>query len=413
MQRLAFAFFLCIALLSAAHAGPLALKRGVGVHEWLNWSPLSPDGSYKWPPYRSEEEWLGGSRPISDWPPGNEFTRIHAMGFDFIRLTVDPGPLADSDGEKRQQALDILRADVQRVTSSGLKVVFDLHAVSQVPAYSIDMVSGGYDSAGVTRYRAMVKAVAAMLVTVGTDRVALEPYNEPKYYPCDAGGTDDWQKIMSATVADIRAVSPDLTIVATGGCGGDITGLVNIDPTFDDPNIYYSFHMYDPHSFTHQRRDNPKAFYSGLPWPADRSTPEAVIANLKEHMARAGLNRLQQAVGIAKARDDIEAYFAENSGLAQLDARMQQAADWAHAHHIPTERLFMGEFGAMLVSQDGRSGAPDADRLRYLSAVRRAAENLHIPWSAWEFSNPYGMSLIVPSGAAVPDQKMLQAFGLQ
>ena len=25
-------------------AAPLALHRGVGVHEWLNWSPLEPDG---------------------------------------------------------------------------------------------------------------------------------------------------------------------------------------------------------------------------------------------------------------------------------------------------------------------------------------------------------------------------------
>jgi len=29
----------------------------------------------------------------------------------------------------------------------------------------------------------MVKDVARMLVKIGPDRVALEPYNEPAYYP--------------------------------------------------------------------------------------------------------------------------------------------------------------------------------------------------------------------------------------
>jgi endoglucanase len=413
LKQLALALCVCLVAATAGNSTPLALKRGVGVHEWLNWSPLLPDGSYKWPPYRSEPEWLGGSRPISDWPKGNEFQRIHAMGFDFIRLSVDPGPLVASQGEQRLQALDVLKADVERVTETGLKVVVDLHAVTQVPAFSIDMVSHGAQSDGVRHYRAMVRDVAAMLAAIGTDKVALEPYNEPVYYPCDASGTDDWQNIMAATVADIRSVSNDLTIVATGACGGSVTGLLNIDPGFDDPNIYYSFHMYDPHSFTHQRRDDPKAFYSGLPWPADQSTAETVITNLKDHMAKAGLNKLKQAVGAAKARDDINAYFAQNWGPRQLNARIEEAADWARAHDIPTSRMFMGEFGAILMSEDGRSGAFDADRLRYLTAVRQAAENLQIPWSSWEYSNPYGISLILPHGAAVADSNLLQALGLE
>ena len=229
----------------------------MGLHEWLNWSPLAEDGAYRWPPYRSADEWLAAYRPLSDWPEGDPFEAIHALGFDFVRLSVDPGPLLDSEGERRQQALDVLAAAVGRITGSGLKVVFDLHGVNQVPAYGMEMIYDGADSEGVAHYRQMVAAVATMLAKVGTDKVALEPYNEPAYYPCDASGTDDWQRIMAATVGDIRAVSTDLTIVVTGACGGSITGLTNLDPSFDDPNLYYSFHMYEPHSFTHQRLDDP------------------------------------------------------------------------------------------------------------------------------------------------------------
>lgn len=395
-----------------AEAAPIALEHGVGVHEWLNWSPVEKDGSYRWPPYRSEKEWLAGSRPLTDWPQGEEFARIRSMGFDFVRLSVDPGPLLASDGARRQQALDILAAAVERVVSTGLKVVFDLHGVTQVPAYSMEMIYGGADSEGVARYRKMVVAVATMLVKVGADKVALEPYNEPAYYPCDSSGSDDWQRIMAGTVHDIRAVSNDLTIVATGACGGSIAGLVNLAPGFDDPNLYYSFHMYEPHSFTHQRPDGTNTFASGLPWPADSSTPEAVTETLRKQMDAAGLSEVEQMMNMVAARQAIARYFEQNWGPSQLEASFRQAVDWAEAHGIPSRRLFVGEFGVILMSADGRMGAFDADRLRYLAAVRRQAEHFAIPWSAWEFSNPYGMSVIRPDGSAIPDAEMLRALGL-
>ncbi|PTE11572.1 glycoside hydrolase family 5 protein [Mesorhizobium helmanticense] len=401
-----------LAIATATEAAPIHLERGVGVHEWLNWSPVGKDGSYNWPPYRSEQEWLAGHRPLTDWPGGDEFARIRSMGFDFIRLSVDPGPLLASEGAKRQQALDILAAAVERVTSAGLKVVFDLHGVTQVPAYGMEMIYGGADSKGVAHYRDMVVAVATMLVKIGTDKVALEPYNEPAYYPCDSSGSDDWQRIMAGTVHDIRMVSSELTIVATGACGGSIAGLVNLTPSFDDPNLYYSFHMYEPHSFTHQRSDEANAFASGLPWPASSSTPEAVSELLKIRMEAAGLSKVEQVMNMTTAQQAITRYFAQDWGQGQLEASFRQALDWAEGHGIPGRRLFMGEFGVILMSADGRMGAHDADRLRYLSAVRREAERFAIPWSVWEFSNPYGMTLILPDGPAVPDPEMLQALGL-
>ncbi|HEY4202422.1 MAG TPA: cellulase family glycosylhydrolase [Devosiaceae bacterium] len=413
MKRALGALAMVLALTHGAGAMVLELRHGVGLHEWLNWAPLAQDGSYRWPPYHTEEEWLSGYRPLSDWPAGDEFKRIRAMGFDFIRLTVDPGPLLDSTGGRRQEALDVLSKALRRVTAAGLRVVFDLHGVTQVPAYSMDLVNGGADSAGIRGYERMVADVAGMLVTIGTDKVAIEPYNEPAYYPCDAGGSDDWQRIMATTVAAVRKVSADLTIVATGACGGDVTGLVDIDPSFDDPNIYYSFHMYEPHSFTHQRLDDPKAFASGLPWPADKGSRETVLDNLRGHMRAAGLTQAQQAADIAAVSDAIDDYFGKGWGPAEVERRLGEAVAWAQKHNIPSKRLFMGEFGAMLMSADGRSGAFDADRLRYLAAVREEAEHYGIPWSIWEYSNPFGMSVIEPKGPAVPDMKLLEALGLE
>src|SRR3569623_189763 len=258
------------------------------------------------------------------------------MGFDFVRLSVDPGPLLASTGAERQQALDVLAGDVKQLTAAGLKVVFNLHSVPQVPAYGMDLVNGRASSKGIKSYRAMGADVAGMLAPLGTDKVAIEQFNEPAHYPCGAGGDHDWQKIMATTVKDIRAVSPELTIVATGACGGDITGLVDLKPkAFDDPNILYSFHMYDPHSFTHQRLDDPKMFGSGLPWPASAGTPDAVIEALKARMAAAGLSDTEQLANLRAVQPYVADYFRENLGDSYLDERFGQAIDWARANNIP------------------------------------------------------------------------------
>jgi endoglucanase len=402
-----------LSLATACLAAPLPLKHGVGLHGWLNWSPLEKDGHYRRPPYRTVDEWLSSERPLSDWPAGNEFSRIRKIGFDFVRLSVDPGPLLDGGPRDRKEALNTLSKAVRRVTEAGLHVVFDLHSVSQVPAYSVEIFDGASDSEGVRRYRDMVKAVAGMLVGIGSDKVALEPFNEPAHYPCDKDGTGDWQRIMADTIADIRAVSADLTIVATGACGGQVNGLVDLDPSFDDPNILYSFHMYEPHSFTHQRGETSDEFSSGLPWPARNGSPESVRRHLAGAMQAAGLNPLEQRVEMAKADKRIADYFQKGWDEAMLQARIGEAVDWAKRYGIPPSRLFMGEFGVIRMTADGRSGAFDADRLRYLRAARETAEEYAMPWAVWEYSNPYGMTVIAPRGDAVPDTRLLEALGLR
>lgn len=399
-------------LAGSVQAAPLPLERGVNIHEWLNWSPLSDDGSYRWPPYQPVAAWLAQGRSAGDWPATAPLADIRALGFDFVRLSVDPGPLLASEGEKRREALAVLADAVKQLKAAGLKVVFNLHSVSQVPQYGTDVINAPANSAAIAGYIAMTADVSRMLLPFGTGAVAIEPYNEPAHYPCDASGSEDWQQIMAATVVAIRAVSADLTIVATGACGGSVTGLTDIRPDFDDPNILYSVHMYEPHSFTHQRSDTEGDFASGLPWPASEGSPEVTVEMLKAHMMAAGLSEAEQARSLSAVGGAIDEYFAENWGESQVQARIGEAVDWARANGIPPERLFMGEFGAILMSADGRMGAFNADRLRYLAAVRQAAESHGIPWAIWEYANPYGMSVIAPSGPAVPDRELLGALGL-
>jgi hypothetical protein len=130
-------------------------------------------------------------------------------------------------------------------------------------------------------------------------------------------------------------------------------------------------------------------------------------------MRAAGLSKMEQNSNLMAISGAINKYFAEDFGFKQMHNRVGHALDWAKANKIPAKRLFMGEFGVILISKDGRMGAPNPDRLRYLKALRLEAETSGIPWSIWEYSNPYGMTVIVPKGPAVPDKQLMKALGLR
>ena len=406
LQSLALAAFL------VQPAFGFEVHKGVGLHEWMNWSPLEADGSYRWPPYQSVEQWLTRYRPLTDWPAADPVARIRAVGFDFVRLTIDPGPLLDSSGPRRDEAIAVIREAASKLIGANLSVVVNLHSISQVPKYGKDVMIAGADSPEIAWYRQMVVDLTRGLLPLGTEKLAIEPFNEPTLYPCEAPQQADWQKVMETQVAAIRAVSQQITIVATGLCAGGVDGLVALKPTFDDPNILYSFHMYEPHVFTHQQPPTEGDYGSGLPWPNGGSTAEQAIAGLRDAMSAAGVPELEQYRQIGAVLPAVQEYFAETWDEARLAARIGEAIAWGDRNRIPTSRLFMGEFGVIVQSADKKIGAPEADRSRYIRTARTIAEAHGIPWSVWEYSNPFGMTVIVPEGAAVPDRDLLVALGL-
>lgn len=410
---LPLAVMLGCSLVPSMGAEALVLKRGIGIHEWLNWAPLDESGlHYRKPLYQTVDQWRTRYRDLGDWPEGNEFARIRSLGFDFVRLTVDPGPLLDNDGRDRSEGLAVLESAVREVTGQGLKVVFDFHLVPQVEAFGQEAMESEVGSAQLDAFRNLLADTAAMLAEIGPDKAALEPMNEPQYYPCDGWAGAEWQKVMESFVTTIRAVSTELTIVATGACGGGPYGLLQLDASrFDDPRILYSFHTYEPHEFTHQGTGD-KLYLTGLPWPASARGRDEVVALSREAMVANGLSDMEQDAVTAVLDGIIDRYYAEALGIEQLEQGFNDVAAWAGAQGISTERLFVGEFGAARYHPQS-GGALDEDRFRYISAVRTLAEASGMGWSMWEYSNPHGFSLISPEGPAAPEQGTLEALGLE
>lgn len=400
-MRSALLFLAFLLVSGTAWAEPISLKRGVSIHEWLNWAPLTEAGDYRWPPYNDLEEW-GSAR---------DFTRIKALGFDFVRLTVDPGPLLASDGVRRDETVARLEQAVRLVQQSGLKAVLDLHPVSQIEAYApeaIEVPDGKMSS----RYRDVVASVAGMLARVDTERVALELMNEPQFYPCDGAGGAAWEPMLEGLIHAARDAAPDLTLIVSGACGGNVKGLVQLDPArLGDDRLLYSFHFYEPLEFTHQGVAEAKDV-KGAPWPADGvAMPLALVFSKILVSQDADTSANDQAARLTQVRRYLDGYMAGHWDEARLKARFGEVRAWAERHGLPANRLFLGEFGVMQAN-DSRGGALDADRLRWLSAVRREAEALGAPWAYWEYSNPNGMSLTTYDKSRQADPIALKALGL-
>jgi endoglucanase len=412
--------FTLIGAIGYCHAEPIELRRGVSIHEWLNWSPvrLSPvdrtvmmqgqsevGSPYEWPPYQKKPA------PITR----SDLLRIRDQGFDFVRLSVDPGPLMSAGQDKRAEALAILGEAVGLVLDANLRVVIDFHPVSQVSAYSSKSLEERADQQLGDDYRRMLTQTAAMLRALVPDapsRIALEVFNEPQFYPCDGPGGRRWQSTLERLVSAARAGAADLTLVVSGACGGNIKGLTNIDPKgLSDPNLLYSFHYYENLTFTHQGGKE-RPWLTSVPWPPSSTSLERTLALSRERLrSKSKLSAFERTAAEQEMRGQLEKYYREDQGGSTVEAAFARLLRWSETHSIPAKYLFMGEFG-VIRGTARRPGADDADRLRWLSFVRKQAEKYGIGWSFWEYSNPHGMSLTTDTRTRAFDPVVLEALGL-
>lgn len=81
---------------------------------------------------------------------------------------------------------------------------------------------------------------------------------------------------MEIMHAAIRANNPDIAVIWSGAKSADFTGLFAVKPDrFPDDNIFWSFHYYSPHHFTHQGVRTSQAnmlhyrYLSDIPYPAN------------------------------------------------------------------------------------------------------------------------------------------------
>jgi len=352
----------------------------------MNWPDLvrKEPIEYVWPPFQGE----------SFQVTKQELAHLRNLGFDFIRLTLDPGIFMSVTADRRSELMDILKNNIDLFHSSGLTLVLDPHPTTQNEQFRPEKILAGSDSEAFRAYSKLIASLAALLDGFPHDRVALELYNEPQM--SDDAGILRWQSLAESLHASARDSAPSLPLVIIGASWGTIRGFLRLDPRpFKGSNAFYTFHYYNPHPFTHQTVENAYARYiSDLPWPPRDNSLERTLARAVS--AIDGDRTLGDAVRektLAATKRVIMDYYKENPGPSSVYEDFNKVARWATTYSIPTSRILLGEFGAVR-QPPGPDKMFAEDRLRWLRTVRRRAEDFGFPWAFWHYKGYGGMTLV-------------------
>jgi endoglucanase len=353
-------------MLSSVPASRLAhIRRGINLSEWFAqvWDSRG---------YTKEH--------FETWNTTTDIALIKSMGFDHVRLSINPQPMMDADRKQNGTAeyFGYLDAAVKMILDAGLAVEIDMHPDSDFKQKLAK------ESEPVERFAGLWSMVAQHYAASDPDRVFFEILNEPEFRD-----PYRWYGVETKLAATIRRGAPRHTIIATGANWDDDDDLVFLEP-LADPNVIYVFHFYEPHIFTHQGATWGAYYWrwlKGLHYP---SSPE---------------NAAQVAKDVPEAVDRMHVirYGQDHWDASRIDSEINQAADWAKQHKVP---LICNEFGVFRNFSDPR------DRAAWIKDVRSSLEHHEIGWTMWDYSGSFGV-VRKNEGKAEPDEGLLKALGLK
>jgi endoglucanase len=384
--------------------------RGVAIHNMMNWAAVEPSdpSRYVFPAF------VGPNYEVSDTLLRN----VAAAGFDFVRLTIDPGPFLQFTGTKRDALDQHLKGVVERLLRNGFCVIVDFHPISQVSKYAPEKLVQGSDDPLFIAYAGVIRRTARVLATLHTSRVALELMNEPQY-GWDPATAERWQRLLEHLHREARAEAPDLLLVLSGARGGDIKGLLALNPApFTGSRVLYSFHYYERHDFTHQgvKSTTPSAlpwrFISGLPYPAQSADPDRVWQRIQQNiLTDQGISADERRLALQQVRERVASYIASGFSRRQIASDFDSVRAWAEQHGIDPHAILLGEFGVTRTYGMYRASDPLSQEA-WMRDVRSEAELHGFRWALWALSGYGGMALVERDGGDKLDPVSLRALGL-
>jgi endoglucanase len=317
------------------------------------------------------------------WTTAQDIALIKSMGFDNVRLSVNPQPMFrhNQADELPADYLAYLDAAVKMILDQGLAVTIDIHPESD---FKTRLTS---DDDFVEQFCEFWRALAGHYSNLDPDRVFFEILNEP-----EMRDRYRWLGVQTKLAVAIREGAPLHTIIASGARYSADDELLFLEP-LHDPNVIYDFHFYDPHVFTHQGATWGVNFWhnekAGLGYPSNRESAEKVAAQVPEEINR--LYILQYGMGHWDA--------------ARIDMEIALVADWAKRRNVP---VICNEFGVY------RRFANPQDRAAWIHDVRTSLEHHGMGWAMWDYGGGFGVvTKPNPNAPAVPDDVTLKALGMK
>ncbi|HLY41965.1 MAG TPA: cellulase family glycosylhydrolase [Terracidiphilus sp.] len=332
-------------------------------------------------------EWFAQSHDYSAartdrYTDGGDIALMAKLGFDNVRLSIDPVPLEQEpfgpDG-MNDEFLGRLDKVVDTMLADGLAVEIDIHP-EEAYKNAIRTEDGAVD-----RFVALWSRLAAHYAGRDPERVFFEIMNEPEVHD-----SNRWAGILARGAVAIRQAAPRNTIIASGDNWSDIVDLLALHP-LPDGNVIYNFHFYDPSEFTHQGAN------WGEPWW--RVTHDIPYPPTEQSMAES-LKEVPNPVN----RYKLENYWLDRWDAEHIRGLINEAVAWASANNVP---LTCNEFGAF------REHMQPESRMRWIHDVRSSLDADGIGWTMWDYRGGFGVVWKQDGQPAKVDDAVVEALGLK
>ena len=310
---------------------PAPFTKGVNFTNWLE--------------YRSAEQ----INP--DFFTRQDFMNSKALGCDVIRLPIHFERICrEEDGyvipEKVLGILDNVAAWAEELQ---LHVVFDFHNATHAESFT---------PVDVEKILNPVWTQLARRYKDASDYIVYEIMNEPHGIEIPV-----WNAIIGRVFRLIRSIDQKHWIIV-GGADWNSTAAMKTLPDFRDDKVIYTFHFYDPHTFTHQgagwcRMER----VIGLPFPYDADKMPPLPENPTETELRCFRN------------------YPQNGALSAVTDCFDQYAAFSRERNAP---VYCGEFGCFM-------SVPDEMRVNWYRIVAALLEERGIPRTSWDYYGGFGI----------------------
>ncbi|MBR2949897.1 MAG: cellulase family glycosylhydrolase [Lachnospiraceae bacterium] len=322
-------------------------EHGMGIGGWLT--------NYKrfnvLPQNRRLMLTIGDMEHFASYITEEDVAYIAKLGMDHIRLGFDQIVVEEVPGVYREEIFKHIDNFIAWCNKYGLNVVLNLHKAVGNYCDIQEEVELLDDEGLQERFIALWLAFENRYAQ--DNSIAFELLNEVR----DVDPVK-WNQLAQKTINAIRQQNPDRKLIIGSTCWNSVQTLDKLQ-IFEDANVIYTFHMYEPFEFTHQRGvlQADTLFYNRkMPYPCD----------------------------IERYRDFRRTLFGANdaySGLAQMDSAfirqfLKPAADWIKAH--PDKILWCGEFGTI-------RHADIRWRENWMQDVIAFLKEQEIPYCVWNY----------------------------
>jgi endoglucanase len=330
------------------------IKRGTNISHWLSQSRR-----------RGEERLTFFTREDVEFLAG--------IGFDHLRIPIDEEQMWNEEGKKNEEAFQLLDNALDWCAEFNLRAIVDLH-ILRSHHFNAEEKPLWTEPSAQEHFLELWRDLSAHLKNRPVTQVAYEPMNEPV-----ADDPEDWNNLVAKAVSVIRENELERIIFIGSNRWQQTETFDQLRIPSQDPNIYLSFHFYEPFALTHHQ-----ASWTG-------------IKDYKGPVRYPGKTVLEKdLVGLAEDLVRTMRPHTKHFDRQMIVDLIQEPLALARKTGLP---LYCGEWGALPT-------VPEKDRLRWYSDMRSVLEEHGIAWTTWDYKGGFG----IVDGERKPRQKLIDVL---